>query len=196
MLPFTFCSITVATNAQADGRGVEVGGFKSRLTFILWCQTTKAKGDDDGYKWAVAISTDHHIMMRCSTVCVAEHLFRRGAFAGQRAIRPAKVSDILISRDCHGLTHKDAGFQSFHDIALHREEEGRILWSQALDWALFVKIDSSTGAEVKGQTCRTKVSRHFAMMSESTRICESCLFENICARRWCTRPGKMPLRKV
>ena len=39
----------LSTNALADDKGVEAGGFMSRLTFILRDQTTKRKRDDDIY---------------------------------------------------------------------------------------------------------------------------------------------------
>ena len=96
----------------------------SRLTFILKYQITQGKKDDDGCKRAAAITLDDHIMMRCRNDCLAEHLFSRCAFTGQHTIQPERVSEIGTSRDCRGLTHKDAGFQHIHDVALRCEEEG------------------------------------------------------------------------
>ena len=108
----TLRSIIVSTNAPADGKGVEVGGLMSRLTFILKYQITQGKKDDDGCKRAAAITLDDHIMMRCSNECFAEHLFCSGAFTGQHTIQPERV----------------AGFQPIHHMALRFEEEGWNLW--------------------------------------------------------------------
>ena len=43
LLPFALRSITVFTSASADGKGIEVCGFMSRLTFILRYQITKGR---------------------------------------------------------------------------------------------------------------------------------------------------------